>query len=508
MLHHANRLFLIVAAVAGAGAVLAMVAPWIGLGKDEAFIGFVRFGWTRSGVAIACATAACLSLVALAAGHVAACIRWLGSSAGREFVRRRNPFERWILETAFPALAATAATLLVFLIAAESYFRATIPFATSHWPSRFDPEIGFALDPGAEVRLTNGVDFWTTTRANSVGLLDREPPGAKKPGTCRILFVGDSFVEAAQVPVREKIQVVIEDLAKSTSPGLALEASAVGYSGTGQANQLPLFERFGRPLHPDLVVLVFVSNDFEDNSTVLRAISHGWHPEHPPRVFLARNRATGEGEFARVPIDPGWQAFAAPDFTGAASWAASFDRALLQASHFYGFLRGHWMARFPAAPDAATAQGRVRWLTAIPGYADALKGMDESDASGAVRFFGPDPLPPAMQDAVGATQAAISAFKAMADADGSRLLVLGTHSLRDPDGGTADSGQTKRLRAILEAIGIPYVDQMAHIRKAGGTAELAQFSRDGHWNAQGHRWAAEAVLARIAESPELCRAGR
>ena len=222
-------------------------------------------------------------------------------------------------------------------------------------------------------------------------MLDRPMRGPKAPGTCRILFVGDSFVEAAQVPIEAKLQSVIEKLARSRADLPPIEAAAVGYSGTGQSAQLPLYERIGRRFEADLIVLVFVSNDFADNSAAFAAMTHGWHPRHPPRVFFVPDGETGG--FARVPIDPQWRAHAfaetAPAVAGAGARArAAIDARLAATSRLYAFVRSHMTVLFPARAPDARREARVEWLAGLDGYAGALDGWDRArfpDPSGA--FF-------------------------------------------------------------------------------------------------------------------------
>jgi hypothetical protein len=56
---------------------------------------------------------------------------------------------------------------------------------------------------------TNNRDYWTRQRANSVGFLDREPvPPEARPGTCHLIVIGDSFVEAHHVEIEQNVRVV------------------------------------------------------------------------------------------------------------------------------------------------------------------------------------------------------------------------------------------------------------------------------------------------------------
>src|SRR5689334_3400937 len=81
-------------------------------------------------------------------------------------------------------------------------------------------------------------------------------------------------------------------------------------SGTGQANQLPYYERNRAELAPDLVVLLFIKNDFANNSPLLEAVRHGWDPERSPRAFL-------RPDCSRIGIAADWQRHVLPAATTA-----------------------------------------------------------------------------------------------------------------------------------------------------------------------------------------------
>ena len=200
-----------------------------------------------------------------------------------------------------PPLIGTLAAIV------ESYFRITTPFAEVKWPSKFDSKIGFLFEPSAELRYTNHLDFWMSERINSLGFADREPMSHVLGRGCHAAFIGDSMVEAAQVRHDEKVQALLEKRAATAHPERRLTASAFGYSGTGQLNQLTFYDSFLHNLRPKLVVLVFTSNDFANNSYVLEALRNGWHPDHPPRLFARRDPRSGE--YRWIPIDPDWQRY-------------------------------------------------------------------------------------------------------------------------------------------------------------------------------------------------------
>src|SRR5262245_58914334 len=130
------------------------------------------------------------------------------------------------------ALLQVISTLLVLYFVLEAWARLFPPKDQNVWPLVQNPAVGTTFKPNARVVLTNGLDFRVEETSNEAGFLDRPlPPLAKPPGSCRIAFIGDSFVEAAQVPIRQKVQVEIERLIRARWPELAVETMAFGFSG-------------------------------------------------------------------------------------------------------------------------------------------------------------------------------------------------------------------------------------------------------------------------------------
>ena len=72
------------------------------------------------------------------------------------------------------------AGLALIGLAGEAWRRATVPFASNHRPLVFVPGVGLLRPPTTEIRWTNQFDFWTVSRTNRLGFLDREPPSPER----------------------------------------------------------------------------------------------------------------------------------------------------------------------------------------------------------------------------------------------------------------------------------------------------------------------------------------
>ena len=173
-----------------------------------------------------------------------------------------------------------------------------------------------------------------------------------------------------------------------------------------------------------MVVLVFVNNDFANNSALLEAIRNGWHPEHAPRLYFAPDGS-------RMAQDPNWA--------------------------------GHLIPRKTQAERAA-------WLRETsPDYASKLAGWDPTQEPMDFVFYEPK-LPPAFEDALASTEA-VSSFPLPPD---------------------RRHNQLHRLRTILDELHIPLLDLGPEFEKRGSLGSTI-LPYDGHFNATGHRWAADAI---------------
>ena len=359
--------------------------------------------------------------------------------------------------------------------------------------------------PNAEIRYTNGLDFWTISRTNSLGFPDREPPSSERAAaSCHIAMIGDSFVEAVQVPIADKFHVRLEELAARELPNLSVTTSAFGHSGSGQINQLPFYDQFARRLHPDLLVLVFVPNDFWENSPpLLSALLSGRDPDRGARHTTAARKADGTIELR--PPDPGFRANWLPRLPPSPKpWPRALWARVTEASWFASWLDANISVVFP--PDAEREDPQlIAWaelLSRRPGYASLLNEWRPTTRRAIRRTFAKRNPPPIFEEALEFTAFALDQFKARAERDGVSLAILAVHLMGRGD----NLPLFERMNAMAEARGIPVIDQHNYIVRQGGRLQDANFAHDFHWNATGHRWAAEALLESLKQNQEVCAA--
>ena len=416
-------------------------------------------------------------------------------------------------------------TVALFLAGGEVYLRLRHPFLEASVPTRFDPRAGILFEPGTTIRWTNSVDYWTTSRANALGFADREPPTTRPAGTCRVAVIGDSFVEAIQVPIEQKLHVVFEREANRRLAAHRWQAVAFARSGTGQANQLAFYDVFARPLRPDVVVLVVVRNDLADNSPLLASVRNGWHPLHPPYRFFIR--AADGRHFTEIPIDEQWLryrvALADPP-PPPASTAQTLHAALMPASAFYRWTFKYAQVRHPAlarhlvpfTPDELSAF-RLAALDRLDDVAGRplAEGWRYPDDLNMDAMFYAAALPPVFEEALAETGHALDEFVQRSHRDGFHLVALASDglSLRYRPGTVAygramvDRGYFQRVARLMAERSIPLVDLYDSMTARGLDPARAHFELDAHWNSAGHAAASEALLDYFAHHPEVCGPG-
>ena len=370
-----------------------------------------------------------------------------------------KPLRRWRSVVGWNVLFLGLGAALIF-IDWEAWLHSREPFTEARLPTRFEPGVGLLYEPGAEVRWTHYDEFWVAQRANRWGFLDREPLTPDQAAqTCHIAFIGDSFVEALEVPIADKFHVRVEELAARALPRLNIATSAYGRADTGQINQLPFYAEYARRLRPKLVVLVFVRNDFKDNHRLYKGILQGWDPDQSPYVVAEK---TAAGGITLRPPDPAWRMLSIP-----------------------GEPRS---VQLPRQRAELLAQ-RPRYQSIIEAYLNDPRLQDPSSL-----IFG---------EAIEFTAFALDEFQRRVADDGASLWLLLATTRTAPLGGASEP-LSVIVEDLAEARGIPVVSLHDYLVRQGRLIHDGVFPYDGHWTATGHQWAAEALLERLRQGPEVC----
>lgn len=341
-------------------------------------------------------------------------------------------------------------------------------------------------EPNVEVRVTNHLDFWTVSRTNRWGFLDRDPPDPKRAAaSCHISVIGDSLVEANQVPISDKFHVRLEHLAARELPGLDVTTSAFGRPNTAQASQLPYYDEYAKRLSPKVLVLVFLSNDFGGNSALTMARRQGWDPDKAPYAYPER---TVGGIKLRMPspeyrdLPPSWANYERRVHTKGndikpESWLYRTDLWVTDVSYFGSWLqtKTRTLLTDPSLEERRVSFAWEEELRQRPSYASLLQDPSHEDDF---------------------TAFALQQFKERAERDNVVLLILTVFM--------ESRGHLDRLNAIVETQGIPVINMSDYIIRQGGSIKDSHWEHDSHWNATGHQWAAEALLEYLRRHPEVC----
>lgn len=134
-----------------------------------------------------------------------------------------------------------------------------------------NPKLGYMFTPNfsTPVPAYDGSFF----RTNSAGLRDRERSLAGPPGWRRIILLGDSVTSAIHTGVDFTVSRQLERALLAR--GRKIEVLNMGVIGYCTRAEVELLETVGLRYDPDLVILLFVENDYRDfNEDLERALEY------------------------------------------------------------------------------------------------------------------------------------------------------------------------------------------------------------------------------------------
>jgi len=345
--------------------------------------------------------------------------------------------------------------LIVSVALGEVSLRLFYPQPLGVW--HHDPA-GLALHwPG---RATYLPQFGQTVSINSAGMRDREHAVEKSPGVFRILVLGDSFMEALQVPFERSFPSLLERaLAQQT--GKHVEVVNASVSGWGTDDELQYLETYGRAWKPDLILVAMtLHNDISDN------LRERFHTVKGGAVTATVGEPASFWRY-RIVLLQGFLATRSHAFQllNRARRAGEMRSTARQ-------LNSHVVDLFREGDDGTIARGVD--LTAR--LLDRIQSRAAAEGGRVVLVL----LPLAMQ----LSEERFDAFA---------RVVAGS---ANGSTGRLDIGRPQRMMlAVADRADLPAIDLLPRFRAwtAGGGAELF-LQRDGHWSEQGHRLAVEIVV--------------
>jgi len=179
------------------------------------------------------------------------------------------------------ALASTVAALVI----AEAAVRALafapgvkpidVTTTTSVYRRSENPVLGYELRPN--YRNDDPDSYVTFRRTNAHGQRDIERTLEKPPGVRRVLLLGDSVVEGEGI---ENLDETMSRQLEALHPDGRTEVLNFGVAGYCTLAEVELLETKGLAFDPDVVVIVFVTNDFRNFNQQLVMLGE---PEERPR---------------------------------------------------------------------------------------------------------------------------------------------------------------------------------------------------------------------------------
>src|SRR5262245_36784387 len=276
----------------------------------------------------------------------------------------------------------------------------------------------------------------------------------RKPGVMRVAVVGDSMVEALQVPHDRSLG---EQLTTELSPERPIEVYRFGISGAPLSQYLNMIEREVLLYRPDWIVVVLVHNDFDE---MFRFVQ-GRYTSSFLKLKVAGGKVVEE-----VPPTP-WQ----PGVVD------SLRRTAIGRYMYY-----RWQVRIGAIRDLF-----------LPS-AQAAAGSYEAniDVAAVLREL---PAVRAATDHVFARMAGVQ--------KGGPRLLLAMDGVRGAlyENSPSHALALNRLSAELaRKHGLKFIDLHSVFRTEwNATRRPFEFAADGHWNEYGHAVAARAVARAIEQ---------
>jgi hypothetical protein len=161
-----------------------------------------------------------------------------------------------------------------------------------------DLQLGWSLRPN--------FSGWTAeenrlyVHINSDGLRDREHSVTKSSNTVRVAVLGDSYMEAMNVPLDKTFSSFLEgNLNACVEPkGKRVEIINFGIAGYGTAQELLTFRHHAVNYNPDVVLLAFyTNNDVYNNS---RSLNPSSNFDRSPYFVFQGDRLVLDDSFLKV----------------------------------------------------------------------------------------------------------------------------------------------------------------------------------------------------------------
>ncbi len=324
-----------------------------------------------------------------------------------------------------------------------------------------DRELGWRQVPGHEYVWTGQswypADFSVAIRVNAHGYRDLERVFVKPEDTTRIVLLGDSFVEAMQVPIEQTAAQLLQKMLDENAMGISrFEVLNFAVSNFGIGQYLLSFEQTAHRFEPDHVI-IFVAGYLMARS-VMRYETTGFSTTQVGKSLWVRPTFLLEGgELVREP-------------------AADFDE----------FVR---VQRELIRDGSSGERTRARLRSVVAHFITKWLRDDGS------RIPEPPPDRPSARssdDVVGVGLALIRELNNQVRRTGARLTVVDTSEYFDRSARAL--WLTRQIRALCSREDIAYVPLSAALLEANRHGRSTRWRHDGHFNELGNEIFAETLF--------------
>ncbi|MGA2531533.1 MAG: acyltransferase family protein [Candidatus Aminicenantales bacterium] len=372
---------------------------------------------------------------------------------------------RWKLKVGTLGAAARVAVIVagvaLVLAAGDLAVRRFAPQEVLGWGERAslepDPVLGWRLKPSRTTRLRwEGYDY--TVTSNSLGFPGPEYPELKEPGVIRVMTVGDAFTSAEGVNTDQAWPRLLEaDLAQGL-PGQRVEVLNFGITGFGPIQYALVFEKYAPVYRPDLLIIGFFVNEYEDVSM---------------NVEKFRDSIGFD-----LPSQDSW-------------------RSIAQFAQLRSFIKLELRQ-----PLMELVVGKPRDHGYFLGNFSALeKGRTDINVIGRQRVAEHLERIKAVADRIGA-KVLIAMIPASVQVCGPAQLAYYPKPVDLTDSERFDMEQPQRMtRGIASSLGIAYHDLRAVLKSVAGGC--AYHPKNMHWTVDGHKAVAEDLARTLISDPDI-----
>jgi hypothetical protein len=330
------------------------------------------------------------------------------------------------------------------------------------------PVYGFFHVPGSSGWLKTN-EYMAHVEINANGLRERDVEYPKPADVRRVLVIGDSFVEGAQVVTEDLLTRRLESiLTQRTS--LRYEVINAGVAAWGTDQEYLFLKSEGMRYQPDLVVnLFYTGNDVENNSSKIKRTDG-----QPRKPYFELSSSGGLRAQPFVPRAPREE--------------DSADK-LRRSSLLFGLLDPPSVVGSVDADDESPERQLV--LHELPVYSE------RSNARWEEAWKVTEALQVAMRDEVeraGAPFLLVNAPTKWEVYPDDWAELRKRNAL--PSAGWDLSGPSRKLNEIAQRNGLKYLDLRPALQSAASGPRL-YYRTDIHWTPAGHAAAAEAIADAI-----------